>query len=362
MLLHSWQQRIIATASKFPPRSASIGLLVLFMLNLTSACGLAQTPEIRINPERPARGSQQEKPGEGRINRQRQWRENQEESSTGNMQGSITYQGRVRTYILHTPRTYNPNRSLPLVLVFHGGYGRGRTVQRQSGFNDLADREGFVVAYPDGIDKHWNDGRLQTTNPDVDDVGFVSALIDRLATTKNIDRSRVYATGISNGGAFTNKLACELSDKIAAFAPVASSLSVVLASSCKPSKAISIMMFNSPEDPFVPWQGGVGRGAGGVKLSVPQTVDWWKKHNGCSSQADKKALPVTDYKDSTRVTMSSYSGCRDGSEVIFYSIEGGGHTWPGGADPMPERVSGKITHQLSASETMWEFFKRHTLK
>ena len=317
-------------------------MLLLFILNLTSACGLAQTPQTKIIREQPLRRAQQE------------------ELSDSNMQGSITSQGRLRTYILHTPKGYGSNRALPLVLVFHGGYGRGRVVQRQSGFNKLADQKGFFVAYPDGIDKHWNDGRLETTHPDVDDVEFVSALIDHLVKTKNIDPSRIYATGISNGGAFTNKLACDLSDKIAAFAPVASSLSKVLASSCKPSKPVSIMMFNSPEDPFVPWQGGMGRGQGGVKLSVPQTVEWWRNHNDCPPQAENEILPVIETKDDTRVKMSRYSGCRNGSEVILYTIEGGGHTWPGRQPRL--RLLGRSTRNISANDMMWEFFQKHPMK
>jgi polyhydroxybutyrate depolymerase len=343
-----------------PPRTAIVGILLLFILNLTSSCGQAQIPDKQMS------GKQMP---EKRIIKEQNWRsikqssaiKQEEASDSSDMQESITYQGQLRTYLLHTPRGYDQNRSLPLVLVFHGGYGRGKTVERQSRFNNLADQKGFFVAYPDGIDKHWNDGRLDTDNPDVDDVGFISALIDRLVKTKNIDPSRVYATGISNGGAFTHKLACDLSDKIAAFAPVASSLSVRLASTCKPNRPVPILMFNSPEDPFVPWQGGEGKGRGGVKLSVPETVEWWRKHNDCSSDPEKKILPRTVAKDGTQVTVSRYSGCRSGSEVIFYTIEGGGHTWPGGEDPLPVRVSGRISNQISATEVMWQFFQRHTL-
>ncbi len=349
MPLYSWQQRFIAMKSKSPLRSVFVGILLLmFLLNLASACGLAQTPERRIPRERPRRGIQQE------------------ELSAGDMQESITYQGRMRTYILHTPRNYSPSRLMPLVLVFHGGNGKGIGVEKRTRFSDLADREGFFVAYPDGVGGHWNDGRLDSDNPDVDDVGFVRTLIDHLVKTKNIDSSRVYATGISNGGAMTHRLACELSDKIAAFAPVSSSLSVRLASSCKPSRQVSMLMFNSPDDPFLPWEGGEGRGRGGVKLSVPQTLDWWRKQNNCSSQAENKTLPPTTASDGTQVMMSRYSGCRGGSEVILYTIQGGGHSWPGAEDVRNqrrrERVFGRTTRQISATQTIWQFFQRHSLQ
>lgn len=378
MSIPSWQQRIIATVSKSPPKIALTGiLLLLFLLPLTSSCTLAQMPEKRISRERSPEATPQQQPSNNngsqesiadqgrqrRILRERSpgTTPQQQPSDNNDSQERITYQGRLRTYILHTPKDYTPNRSMPLVLVFHGGNGRGRSVQRNSGFNDLADQQGFFVAYPDGIDRHWNDGRLDTDNPDVDDVGFVAALIDHLVKTKNIDSSRVYATGISNGGAMVLKLACDLSDKIAAFAPIASSLSVRLASSCKPSKPVSILMFNSPDDPYMPWEGGMGRGRGGMKLSVPETVEWWRKHNDCSPQADNNTLPMTAASDGTRVRVSRYSGGRSDTEVVLYTIEGGGHTWPGGQLSRREQEFGTTSRQVDASEVMWEFFQRHAL-
>lgn len=342
MSLYSCQQRVVAKTRKSPSRTAFIGiLLVLLLLNLTTACALAQRRD-------------------GSRIRERLLGNTQQEARTNDMlSGKLIYQGRLRTYHLHLPKGYNRNRSTPLVLAFHGGYGSGKGFAKTTGLNNLADREGFVVVYPDGIDRHWNDGR-GTANPGINDVGFVRVLIDRLIRFRNIDSSRIYATGISNGGFFTQKLACEMSDKIAAFAPVAAPLPELLKSSCKPSKPISIVMINSPEDRFVPWKGGEVKG-GGQTLSVPQTVERWRQHNASSSVAEAQTLPVINPSDSTRVRFSRYSGGRGDSEVVLYTIEGGGHTWPGGNDPLSPRVVGKTSRQISANEVIWKFFQRHVL-
>ena len=161
---------------------------------------------------------------------------------------SITVAGRERTYALHLPRAVATGTALPLVLVFHGGGGEGKQMPALTGMNAIADREGFVAAYPDGIDRNWNDGRysqaITTQRFNLDDVGFVAALIDELAATLPIDRSRVFATGISNGGMFSQRLGCELADKVAAIAPVAGSLPELLAPNCAPIPPAA-----GPDDP-----------------------------------------------------------------------------------------------------------------
>ncbi|HEY9726873.1 MAG TPA: PHB depolymerase family esterase [Chroococcales cyanobacterium] len=276
------------------------------------------------------------------------------------LSGRLIYQGQARTYHVYLPSNYDRNRSWPLVLAFHGGFGSGKRIARNTGFNEIAEREGFIVVYPDGIDKHWNDGR-GTVNTDVDDVGFVRALIDRLVRNRNVDPSRVYATGISNGGQFTQRLACELSDKIAAFAAVASTFPAALRSNCNPKNPVSMLMINSPEDPLVPWQGGEGGGIGGRILSVPETVELWRKHNKCSPVAQTQSLPTIAPNDGTRVRMSRYQGDSPRSEIVLYTIEGGGHTWPDGHDNAVISRVGKTSRQLKGSQAIWNFFKRHSL-
>jgi polyhydroxybutyrate depolymerase len=245
-------------------------------------------------------------------------------------------------------------------MAFHGGYGSGKRIARNTGFNEIADQEGFIVVYPDGINRHWNDGR-GTANPEIDDVGFVKVLIERLVKFRNVDPSRIYATGLSNGGQFTQRLACEMSDQIAAFAAVSATFPAALKPNCKPKNPVSILMINSPNDPLVPWEGGEGRGLGGQILSVPETVELWRKHNGCSPVAQTESLPNIAPSDGTRVRVSRYTGNCNRSEVLIYAIEGGGHGWPDGYENAPTSMAGKTSRQLKASQAIWNFFKRHSL-
>lgn len=343
MLSYSCQQRLIAWVSKFPSRKTFVGfILTPILLNTMTACSFAQKPDTRDSTERPIR-DQQEIPDNEMLS------------------GQLVHQGRMRTYHLYLPKGYNRSQSLPLVMAFHGGYGKGKRFARNTGFNEIADQEGFVVVYPDALNMHWNDGR-GTASPDVDDVGFVRTLLERLIRFRNIDPSRIYATGISNGGFFTQRLACEMSDTIAAFATVSATLPEELKSSCQPKKPVSILMINSPQDELVPWEGGETGGLGGRVLSVPNTVEFWRKENAASPVAETQALPVIDPSDSTRVRLSRYSGGRRGSEVLLYTIQGGGHTWPDGNNShhIINRV-GKTSRQLKASQAIWNFLRRHTL-
>jgi polyhydroxybutyrate depolymerase len=353
MSLHFWQQEHLAKVTKSPlKRSLVVFITILSLLNATTGCSLGQTQEKQTIGERPVESSQRESPLESP--------QQKAPPSDDMLSGKLVYQGQVRTYHLHLPSGYNRNRSWPLVLAFHGGYGSGKRLARNTGFNALADQEGFIVVYPDGINRHWNDGR-GTANPNIDDVGFVRALIDRLVRYRNIDPSRIYATGISNGGQFTQRLACEMSDKIAAFAPVAATFPAAIKSSCKPKNSVAMLMINSPQDPLVPWQGGEGGGLGGKILSVAETVEFWRKHNNCSPVGQTQALQNIAPSDGTQVRVSSYSGGCPRSEVILYTIEGGGHTWPDGRENAVISRVGKTSRQLRASQVIWNFFKRHSL-
>src|SRR5437660_10240743 len=247
--------------------------------------------------------------------------------------------GTVRTYLLHVPASYEKGKPLPLLLVFHGGRTRAQNMVSYTGMSDLADREGFIVVYPGGTDKFWNDGRKNA--PQADDVGFIRTLIDHLEKTLSIDHHRIYATGISNGGMFTQRLACELSSTIAAIASVAASMPEDFAVQCKPSAPISVLMIHSTEDPLVPYRGGelsVGSvGIGGRVLPVADTIKSWVAHDRCSTKPVTELMPDKDTQDGTRVRREAYSQCIAGTDVVLYTVEGGGHTWPGSNQYLPER-------------------------
>ena len=277
--------------------------------------------------------------------------------------GSMQYAGVGRTYLLHLPPAYNGVDALPLLFAFHGGGGEGEGMARVTHLNDIADERDFIVVYPDGINNNWNDGRPEV-NPGVDDVGFISALIEELKREYSIDAERVYSTGISNGGMFSFRLACELSDKIAAVAPVAALMGEDLSRTCSPPRPVPVMLIMGTEDPLVPWEGGeIGgdRLERGRAISAPATVSFWVEVDGCTESPVVEYLADTDPGDRTRVRQETYSGGRDGTEVIMLAVEGGGHTWPGGEQYMRERVIGVTSYDIDAGEVIWDFCEKYRL-
>jgi polyhydroxybutyrate depolymerase len=273
----------------------------------------------------------------------------------------IFFQGLNRSYLIYTPPSYNSEKPMPVVLGFHGGTTTAQKFSQTTKFNQLATQEGFIVVYPQGIDKNWNDGRDVAGLPSQDDVAFVSAMIDDIKKIRNIDSHRIYATGISNGGFFTQRLACQLSDKIAAFASVASTLAQPLSTRCNPNNPVSILLINSPDDKFVPWQGEkMTRGLGGYILSVPDTVKFWQQRNSCSFQPDVQSIDNNKKNDGTSIEISRYTQCKSGSEVILTTIYGGGHAWPNGLG-QPQWLVGRTSHKIDGSSYIWNFFKRHAL-
>lgn len=280
--------------------------------------------------------------------------------------GALEHGGLTRSYFVHVPPQYDATRALPLVLALHGGGGRGRDAARLSGLNAEADRSGFFVAYPDGVDGHWNDGRgvqnYRAQRDDIDDVGFLVALIDQLARHYLIDRERVYVTGASNGAFMTNRLACERAERFAAIAPVIGSMSANLAATCRPARAMPVLLINGTDDELVPWNGAAvrfGRRELGAMLPVPELVQFWVRHNGCDGTAQERALPDLDPHDGTRAVLERYDRCRAGSAVALYRIEGGGHTWPGGLQYLPQWLVGRVSRDLDANRAIWEFFAAH---
>lgn len=275
---------------------------------------------------------------------------------------SLRVDGLERSYLLHLPPgdTRAPH---PLLLVFHGGGSHARSMPRFTHLDGLADHAGMVVAYLEGVDTHWNDGRA-TIKHKVDDVGFVRALLDTLEREQSIDPRRIYATGISNGGIFVERLACDLSDRIVGIAAVAGTLAQDYQPACHPAQPVSVLQFDGTADPIVPYGGGKvvdfgGRGEGGLVLSVDATMAFWAGADGCMGAGPVEALPHHALLDPTRVTRRAWPGCRHGSDVALYTIEGGGHTWPGGPQYLPKLVVGRASRQIDASAVMVQFFLDH---
>jgi polyhydroxybutyrate depolymerase len=278
---------------------------------------------------------------------------------------SLTYDGLERSYCLYVPSSYDPLRPMPMVLVLHGGGGDNRYQERsmRSGFHPLAERDGALVVYPNGVEERWNDGRDIDTwrahRDDIDDVGFISALIDHLAGKYSLDLSRVYATGISNGGMMSFRLACELSDRIAAIAPVAANMPYPLSETCAPSRPVPLLMIKGSEDSLSPNEGGhvVFMGTDlGTSISLDDTVRFWTVRDSCPETPAISSLPDTSPRDGTRVSVEQYAPCGDGSTVVVYRVDGGGHTWPGGQEILPESLVGRTSRDIDANEVIWAFF------
>lgn len=295
------------------------------------------------------------------------------EPSARNRRASFVYDGLKRTFKIHFPPFYNKSLQMPLVIALHGKGGNAESMIliTRKGFNKLADKDGFLMVYPNGIGLNWNDGRMDDETNDrahrenIDDVGFISVLIDLMIKDYNIDPRRVYVTGISNGAIMSYRLACELSHKITAIAPVDGNIPYLLFPGCSPARPISVLAINNVDDPLVPFEGGDIYGTFprvklGKVLSADESINFWVKRNNCSPEPVVTEEPDTDPQDGTRVTRKNYSNGTDGTEVILYAIEGGGHTWPGGIQYKPVGIIGKTCRDIDANEIIWSFFKKHS--
>ena len=276
--------------------------------------------------------------------------------------GTIPHDGLERSYVTLVPTSYEDGERAPLVLALHGGGGDGeRMCKLKGGVQELAEEGGFIVVCPDGVENHWNDGRelekWRAHAEDIDDVGFLLSLIDIISDDYSIDPDRIFVTGMSNGGKMSLRLACEAADTFAAAAPVIASLPADL--DCHPSEPISILVMNGMEDPLVPWEGGqvhFYRQELGEALSTPDTLAFWVSENGCDPTPVSEWLPDIDPEDKTRIKKEVYSECDAQTSVVLFSVEGGGHTWPGGSQYVPAMLIGRVSNDLHTGEEIWKFF------
>lgn len=270
---------------------------------------------------------------------------------SGDSNGKLVDQGQLRTYYIHIPKSYNPSRPMPLLLVFHGDGGSGRSISNVTGFNTLADQKGFIVVYPDGINQKWGIGTNSKNH--IDDVSFISNLIDHLKSQLNVDSHKVYATGFSKGGILTQALACKLNTKIAAFASVAGSLPARIQPDCQPKTPVSMLTINGTNDQEVYYQGDK-QGKRGALISIPAMVNFWEAHDQCTSS---KGTPQAN----NLLKTTEYSSCNGNSQVVQLAVVNGGHFWPGGVstDASVNKFNAKLG--LNASKTIWDFFQNHNL-
>ena len=314
------------------------------------------------------------------------------EYGSGDYDFSLIHDGLTRRYLVHVPNTYDGKTLFPLVLVFHGGGGNADASSEYFGLNEKSDEAGFIVVYPEGTGKKvlgkffgtWNAGRCcgDSLKNNIDDVGFVDNMIKQLKKDFNIDKKKVFATGFSNGAQMSYRLACEISDKIAAIAPGGS---MGTFEKCDLTRPVPVFAFGGTEDPCTPYGG--GEICGGcvsdffnniglpVKYeyyrcdSVEEHINKWKKLNGCTNEQE-----IIYHKKNT--ICISYMNCKNETEIVLCTINGGGHTWPGKKEYSVnsckinpngkictewKKTVGSLIPDFDVNDMIWEFFKKHSM-
>jgi polyhydroxybutyrate depolymerase len=291
--------------------------------------------------------------------------QNDSRLTPGDQTRTVTVAGRERNYLIHAPPSIDATKPIPVVLIFHGGGTNAAQMVHFCVLNDKADEAGFLAVYPNGTGRTeqlltWNAGNCcgYAQQEIVDDVGFVRKLLDDLGAVSQIDAKRVYATGMSNGAMMAYRLASELSDRIAAIAPVAGPMGT---RECHPTRAVPVLHFHGTDDKFAPLAGGRGERSLSQTdfYSVEHSLGCWIKANGC----DEKPVVVEEpakVADGTKAARKTWGGGKNGAEVVLIEIAGAGHTWPGRQPSV--LFLGKSTKNVAANDEIWEFFKKHPRK
>jgi polyhydroxybutyrate depolymerase len=263
-----------------------------------------------------------------------------------------------RSYQAYLPSNYTEDQEWPLLLVLHGAGGTGNGIMEFTGFNAIAEREGFIALYPDGLANDWDFGFGRSTEAGIitiDDIGFLTDLVDMISQDYNVDLERVFVTGFSNGAQMAYLLACKTPERFNGIAGVAAPLSVALTQPCS-EVPISTLFINGTADPILSWEA-LYDGNQRITYSSVETTLFWAQHNGCdTAHPHLSEILNLDTTDESTILSVSYGGCLDGTRVKIYGIEGGGHTWPG--HPLEAAFElGPTNMDIDASEIIWSFFE-----
>lgn len=290
--------------------------------------------------------------------------------TSGDETFTIRWNGLNRRYIVHAPRSYDGRTRLPVVVMLHGAGGTGAGAMEETGWAQKADEANFLAVFPDATPPDpstsaqfltnpqiWNDGsgRGHAGRRDIDDVGFVNFMLDDLSNRFRVDENRIFVTGFSNGASMTFRVGAELSSRVAAIAPVSGHFWLNIS---KLDHPVSMIFLTGTEDPLNPINGGEVRLPWGTtenKPPIKESIVKWVKLLECPSEP--KII-----QDKDGVKAFAYGPGREGSEVLFHTIEGLGHTWPGGKSLLPERLVGKTTDKIKATDAIWNFFQNHPKK
>ncbi len=286
---------------------------------------------------------------------------------SGSASYTLEFGGHERVYRLFVPSGYHPQQAVPLVMTLHGAGGWAAQQEEYSGWNEIAERETFLTVHPQGWlptgpGFRWNAGEPMRPNspllralldPDQeqpDDAAFLAALLAHVQDELCVDAARVYVNGLSNGGGMTYHIACVLADTIAAVGTVAGAYTPI-PGGCEPERSVPVVSFHGTADRIVPYQGSDRIGL----AAIEQWISEWAARNGCDP-APKALDPV-----SNTVSVIQYVGCQGDADVVLYTIDGGGHTWPG-SEPLLPLLLGSTTQDIDATEVMWAFFTAHPLR
>jgi polyhydroxybutyrate depolymerase len=323
----------------------------------------------------------------------------------------ITVDEVERTFVVHLPKGYDSKQKYPVVMVLHSTNQDANDISRLTRFDELADRDSVIAVYPNALHGRWNLGvveeqpqqpsrgmgrrggygrggwpgggggypgggggypgggypgggsggqRQQRPQP-ANDIAFFNQLLDKLSSEYSVDTTRIYATGLADGGFMDVRLGCEMADRITAIAPVGAEMPKKL--NCLPSRPMSVLLINGTDDPIVKYNGGHYKGAeyggeygGGLAtLSAEDTAKYWAKLANCANKPERTKIPAKA-KGGMNTEVSTFEGCQHNAQVALYSVKGGGNAWPGGEQYMPEKSVGKTSNDFSANEVMWSFF------
>jgi polyhydroxybutyrate depolymerase len=277
-------------------------------------------------------------------------------AGTTSFSGTLNYQGQVRNYIAVHPTRASTSGPAPAIFLLHPRDTDIVSMANLALAGRLAANDGAWVFLPEAVDGQWHDDPSPTgSQTDLpDDVGFLSALIDTAVAEDGVDANRIYVAGYSNGGYMAQRIGCELTDKVAGIGVVSAALRVPLAAVCRPTQALSVVLMPGTDDPIIPYNGNASI------ESAAATVQFWLDNDRCIS-----APTVTNYAqvagDTTTVSLSHYTACTAGSEVRVYTIQNGGHTWPG--SPFTgQNILGATSKTIDATLELWNTLSSHSLK
>jgi len=265
------------------------------------------------------------------------------------VEASIWHDGIQRSFIVYVPAIYDGSEAVPMLLNYHGYTGSAQQQMEFGDFRSIADTAGFIIVHPQGTPdwlnlNHWNVGGW-TLFSTVDDVGFTEALIDAVSTQLNIDQSRIYSTGMSNGGFMSFLLACQLSERIAAIASVTGSMTPQTFNECDPQRPVPVLQIHGTADDVVAYTGG------GISESIREAMRYWIQYNNCPINPVITEFPDVDTNDGTTAAKVRFSDGDEDVQVEHIRVFGGGHDWPGSSGNM----------DFDASSEVWRFLSRFDL-